>query len=388
MKRQRTDQGGRQGGGGGGGGWERKERREGGGGGGGGGQQQQQANDAWAAKLQPAALRASQGKNAVPYTVTLAIPGSILRTAITRELKTYMVGQIARAVVMHEVDEIVVYVDSAAEASAPDPDKTPSVFFCRVLQYLECPPYLRRDLFPHHNDLSNVGLLPLLETPHHMRAGDVSLYREGVVVADKLTPDGCFVNVGLSAEVFLPRPLKPGTRVTLKLDEPEAGAGAGGGGRDKQRAAVALSGAAVKPSEPRELHGLYWGYQTRLAKGGLSEVFSGCPFAGGYDVMIGNSDKGEQLLEKALGAAGGTGKASVVKSGFKHLLVVFGGVGGIEACVDADEKLTTKGKDADTLFDQWLNLCPAQGCKQVRTEEAVLVGLAKLMPLIKDAWRR
>jgi len=281
-----------------------------------------------------------------------------------------MVGQIARAAVLHEVDEIVVFVDSAAEASAPDPDRTPSIFFCRILQYLDCPQYLRKDLFPFHTDLSNVGLLPPLDTPHHMRAEDVSHYREGVVVGDKLTPDGCFANVGLPSEAFLPKPLKPGVRVTVKMDAgPDEGRG---GGRRT------FSGIPVRPTEPRELHGLYWGYQTRLAKS-LSEVFSACPYPGGYDLMIGNSEKGA-LLENA------NASSPVIKKKFMHMLLVFGGQNGIEGCVDADERLTTKGKDADTLFDQFLNLCPATGCKQVRTEEAVLVGLAKLKPLIKDSW--
>ena len=328
--------------------------------------QQQQLSDAWSQRLHPRTIHVNQATNSVGYTVSLAIPGSILRNAVTRELKTYIVGQIARAVVIHEVDEVVIFVDSAAEAAAPDPDRTPSVFFCRLLQYLECPSYLRRDLFPHHNDLSNVGLLPSLDTPHHMRQLDVSLYREGVVV-DKPSAEGCFVNVGLSCEAFLDKPLRPGVRVTVKLDDPEASV------RDK----CAASGSAVKPTQPRELYGLYWGYQTRLAKS-LSEVFAACPYPGGYDYLIGNSDKGARLEDCP----------AAVKGGLRHLLVVFGGLGGIEASVEADETLTTKGRDADTLFDQWLDLCPSGGSKQVRPEEAVLVGLAKLRPLILAAAAR
>lgn len=332
--------------------------------------QQQQISDAWSQKLHPQVMQSNIGKNMVPYTVSLAIPGSILRNAITRELKTYIVGQIARALVIHEVDEIIIFVDSAAEASAPDPDRTPSVFFCRILQYLECPSYLRKELFPHHNDLQNVGLLPSLDTPHHMRQHDISVYREGVVVGEKLTPDGCYANIGLSSEVYLPKPLRPGVRVTVKLDDAEASNAKDRGTR--------LTGRPVKPTEPREMHGLYWGYQTRLAKT-LSDVFAGCPYVGGYDVTIGNSDNGTALEDSE--------KLStpVINKSFKHMLVVFGGVSGMEACVDADETLATRGKDADTLFDLWLNMCPNGGSKQIRTEEAVLVGLAKLKPLIHAA---
>ncbi len=42
----------------------------------------------------------------VTSTVTLAIPGSILRGAQTRELRSYLVAQIACAAAIHEIDEI------------------------------------------------------------------------------------------------------------------------------------------------------------------------------------------------------------------------------------------------------------------------------------------
>ena len=71
----------------------------------------------------------------------------------------------------------------------------------------------------------------------------------------------------------------------------------------------------------------------------------------------------------------------------KHVLVVFGGGGGntIESCVDADETLPIHGKDADTLFDLWVNSCPQLGSKQVRTEEAVMIGLTALRPVVLSA---
>ena len=46
---------------------------------------------------------------------------------------------------------------------------------------------------------------------------------------------------------------------------------------------------AVSPDEPREQRGLYWGYQTRLAAG-IPEIFSECPYEGGYDLKIGTSE--------------------------------------------------------------------------------------------------
>ena len=37
------------------------------------------------------------------------------------------------------------------------------------------------------------------------------------------------------------------------------------------------------------------------------------------------------------------------------------------------------------LFDHYLNLCPNQGSRTIRTEEALLVGLSALKPHIERA---
>ena len=42
-------------------------------------------------------------------TVSIALPGSIIDNAQSLELKTYLVGQIARAAVVFRVSEIVVF---------------------------------------------------------------------------------------------------------------------------------------------------------------------------------------------------------------------------------------------------------------------------------------
>lgn len=43
------------------------------------------------------------------YTVSVALPGSVLDNAQSPELRTYLAGQIARACVVFCVDEIVVF---------------------------------------------------------------------------------------------------------------------------------------------------------------------------------------------------------------------------------------------------------------------------------------
>merc|ERR1712060_975686 len=108
-----------------------------------------------------------------PWTVSLAIPGSIADNAQTHELRSYLVGQIARAATIFNIDEIVIFsADSTARpsATASGASRTDgAVFMARLLQYLECPQYLRKHIFPMHPDLRCVGLLNPLDASNHPR---------------------------------------------------------------------------------------------------------------------------------------------------------------------------------------------------------------------------
>lgn len=47
--------------------------------------------------------------NGREWTVSVAVPSSIVDNAQSKELKSYLVGQIARCLVIFNIDEIVVY---------------------------------------------------------------------------------------------------------------------------------------------------------------------------------------------------------------------------------------------------------------------------------------
>lgn len=157
------------------------------------------------------------------WTLSMAIPGSIIDNAQTKELKTYLAGQVARAAVIFQVDEIIVFDDQLGAAKNEGPTKRASdchVFLNRILQYLETPQYLRRALFPMHSDLSCAGLLNPLDCPHHLRSNEWSVYREGVVVDRPLKDkEGSHIHVGLQREVVVDKRIQPGIRVTVKIDE-------------------------------------------------------------------------------------------------------------------------------------------------------------------------
>ncbi|CAI5707989.1 unnamed protein product [Peronospora effusa] len=296
------------------------------------------------------------------YTLSLAIPGSILDNAQTKELKTYLAGQVARAAVIFQVDEVIVFDDQLGDNVGTGAVKKRAhdchVFMARILQYLETPQYLRRALFPMHSDLSCAGLLNPLDCPHHLRAQEWSVYREGVVTDRPLKEkEGSHVYVGLQREVVVDKRITPGVRVTVKIDEAS---------KEFKKKMV---GQLVSSAEPREQLGLYWGYTTRFASS-LSDVWTTCPFPEGYDLKIGTSERGNVSIDDA--------GFSMPK--FRHALIVFGGVAGIEECVDADEKLPVSGDDSHTLFDMWVNTCPEQGSRTIRSEEALLISLAALRP--------
>ena len=159
------------------------------------------------------------------------------------------------------------------------------------------------------------------------------------------------------------RKLTPGIRCTVKID-PSAY------GRASQ-----IKGVVVSPSAPREDDGTYWGFTTRMADS-ISAVFEDCPFSDdGYDLKIGTSERGSKSVEDR----------SFGLPKFQHSLLVFGGVAGIEECVDADESLKITGAASSKLFDLWLNTCPFQGSRTIRTEEAVMISLAKINPFLIKA---
>ena len=112
--------------------------------------------------------------------------------------------------------------------------------------------------------------------------------------------------------------------------------------------------------------GLYWGYQVRKAES-IRTILENCPFhdddqEAKYDMVIGTSERGTPHNEI---------------SGFRpfrHGLIVFGGLQGLEKAMEREEN----GATADELFHCYVNTCPQQGSRTIRTEEAILITLSCL----------
>lgn len=280
-----------------------------------------------------------------------------------------------------------------------------------ILSYLESPPFQRTRLFPIHPDLKHAGLLPSLDMPHHLRANETCPYREGISVKDSGERVGAgeyakiarhkgkkkmktrngqhadveaeeetthSIDVGFPTPIHVATPLPVDNRVTVKFsDHDNAGSLA----------------TIVDPSEPRSEGGYYWGYFPRAASS-ISSILTECPFDGGYDVTLGTSERGIPLSQLRGSESWPQGRedasvdyadgAATIPS-FTHMLVAFGGVSGLEAAVAADSVLKEKGIEAKDLFDFWVNVCPGQGSRTIRTEEAVWVTLSQLKEIVETS---
>lgn len=103
--------------------------------------------------------------------------------------------------------------------------------------------------------------------------------------------------------------------------------------------------------------------------------FHQVPYDSGYDVTLGTSDRGTNVHE-----------VPSRSYSYKHMLIVFGGLQGLESALANDEKLTVD--DPELLFDHYVNVLPRQGSRTIRTEEALLIAMAalqeKLQPEVAD----
>ncbi|KAJ8573725.1 hypothetical protein K7X08_010236 [Anisodus acutangulus] len=103
----------------------------------------------------------------------------------------------------------------------------------------------------------------------------------------------------------------------------------------------------VTSSTPREDAGMYWGYKVRYAPN-ISSVFKNCPYKGGYDHLIGTSEHGVVMKSSDLTFPSFRGK----------------------------------------VRRRYLNTCPHQGSRTIRTEEAIFISLQYLQEPVKGVLQK
>ncbi|CAO1619806.1 unnamed protein product [Sympodiomycopsis kandeliae] len=349
------------------------------------------------------------------YTLSVALPSSILYNVPTPELKTRLVGSIARICAVFNVDEIIVFDDGTdkpradqwkrkrnfdgdEESSEPAAEDTfdASSFMAMILQYLETPQYLRKQLFPMHPNLRLAGLLPPLDCPHHLRFEEESPYREGLVIDEphwarkaghQILPGSVWVNVGsrdpIQCHNTSSSPPDIGTRVTVEMPSRSSDS----------------TGKLVSPRAPIQQKGLYWGYSVRVCSS-LSQVFTHCSFTSEYDLVMGTSERGDSLTDilhatthnlPSLSSSKPNSINSTIKplpGSFTHGLVLFGGLSGLETAIEKDQNIPLGLQDAHELCDYWIDSCEGQGSRTVRTEEAITITLSRIKTVLEAIGQR
>lgn len=273
--------------------------------------------------------------------LTIAIPASTISDTPHLREKTAKIGLIGRAAAIFRVDEIIVYPDNPKADQSRDLD-----FIALLLNYLETPQYLRKNLFKLEPDLEFAGILPPLRTPHHPLSGktkhlQVGEYREGVVMSE--AKEGLIVDIGVQQPALLrQKQFAVGERLTLQV--------------------VNVGKHIEVQATNREDIPQYWGYRVRLEKRSFGKMIADV----GFDLRIATARVGDNFSDAA-------SKIGAKWGGSQRVLVVFGAPSRGLHEIAQDESL----KLAE-IADFVVNMVPRQGTVTVRTEEALLATLAIL----------
>jgi predicted SPOUT superfamily RNA methylase MTH1 len=275
---------------------------------------------------------------------SIAIPASIISDVPGLQLKTYKIGQVARASAIYRVDHIFVYPDQDHRRQLREIE-----FISQVLSYTETPQYLRKRIFPLSPMLKYAGALPPLNTPHHptnsliatLRDGE---FREGVVLSsDK---DGSLVDIGMERPLRYRGRLKEG-RMTFRV---------------RKYGNKELKLELADPSDVPE----YWGYKVVE----LSQPLGQFMRTKTHDVSILTSRLGSRI-----GNIMWEMKNKLQKS--TKILIAFG-----SPKEGLREILAREGLD-QSIADYNLNTIPNQGTVSIRTEEAIHATLSIMNLLIQ-----
>ena len=265
---------------------------------------------------------------AMQCDLAILIPSSLTSESKDQRIKTYKVGQIARAASIFRVDKIIIYKDQEYDDSK---------FIDLVLRYAETPQYMRKQLFPLSDELRYVGVIPPLRTPHHpLTTPKMGEFREGVVIK---SGENAWVDIGTKSPVPLrtDKIVRRGERVTVRIFS-------------RRPLRVELVSKEQIP--------LYWGYQTHVS-GTLGETLKA------QSTVIATSKRGEVVGVKML---------SQLREAMQgEVSIAFGSPNrGLNAILE-DEGLALSN-----LSDYIINTIPHQGTATVRTEEAIFATLAML----------
>ncbi len=269
---------------------------------------------------------------------SVAIPASVVSDTPHLREKTSKLGLIARACSIFGVREIILYPDD------PHRDQKEDMKLCElILSFIETPQYLRKRTFGISPALKYTGILPPLQAPHHavprsLRESRIGDLRDGIVIGHH--SGNLIVDVGLERVLKCRGELPTGTRLTMRLTS----------------VGENLIGEAIDRSKIS----IYWGYRVSQSKFKLGSLLE----RENFELRIGTSRYGTKLVDA-------WSKISSSLKSMGSVLVAFGSPrSGLR------EILAQEAKNAEDVFDFFVNTVPDQNVSTVRTEEAILISLA------------
>jgi hypothetical protein len=273
--------------------------------------------------------------------LNIAIPCNILEDCSDLRAKTLKIGQIARASSIFRVKKIIIYsINKGFYKKYLDDIE----LIKRILEYLDCPQYLRRIIFPKIPILKYVGILPPLRTPHHPLEDKISKLQPSSIREGTVLYSNAFYS---ELEIGLERPLKLDVpnlpekkRIILKLE----------------KQGNSISGVPIEKESIEE----YWGYEIQVFKGSLQNFISSfSDYTAIATSKRGNSIKMNdiefiQQLQKKDG-----------------ILLLFGSPN-----YGLFEIFENQGLNLENSVDFIINIASNQGTQTVRVEEAIYFALS------------
>jgi len=257
--------------------------------------------------------------------LSIFVPNSFLAESQDSKVRTYKVGLIGRYSALFRANNIVIYNDNSNGGSKSDGE-----FMKTILEYMNTPQYLRKQIFPLSKELKNVGILPPLRSPHHPSSDDdvgVGDYRQGLTT--KRVRKGTVVDIGVGQPALCKEKLSVNKVLSFRIE--------------KFGKEILL--------EPDEPDNIYWGYKTITSDSNLSNSIT--MMKSKPDLLVGTSKYAPNITSIFSEV-----QTSINQS--QHVAILFGGpYSGINTMINEHH------------LDYVINTVPSQGTETVRTEEAV-----------------
>jgi hypothetical protein len=286
--------------------------------------------------------------------VAIALPDTAVSDVYDIRDKTSKLATIARTAALFEVSTIFIYKDQIISGSKADYERR---VMKTILSYIETPQYLRKLLFPFHKDLKYAGQLPPLATFHHpIEEIKANQFRDGVAYLTRTNK----VVVEVGAEEPLSVINNPGESLKGK----------------RLRVSTFIrredNGTLVAEIVPRDAieTKLYWGYTIKETNNPLQKFLKKEDY-----IVIGTSKQGENYKNIHLETNEQLLKKKISK---KPILLVFG-----SPKTGLPEMLKGTGVKQNEIFDLMVNTVPNPGTRSVRLEEAIMISLARLLPIFE-----